>query len=115
MPYGVYTVHQTSGWEGREMMKDFDVFIAQNGQTYRYLINNANFESYMPSTKISRFQQQNKRFGKIFQQGGDTDVQCSAFRGHTIRIFAVKGGRPAVLRRQGENMKKNIGKIQVLK
>ena len=30
-------------------------------------------------------------------------------------IFAVKGGRPAVLRRQGENMKKNIGKIQVLK
>ena len=47
--------------------------------------------------------------------GGDTDVQCSAFRGHTIRIFAVKGGRPAVLRRQGENMKKNIGKIKVLK
>ena len=47
MPYGVYTVHQTSGWEGRELMKDFDVFIAQNGQTYRYLINNANFESYM--------------------------------------------------------------------
>ena len=35
MPYGVYTVHQTSGWEGHEMMKDFDVFIAQNGQTYR--------------------------------------------------------------------------------
>lgn len=73
----------------------------------------------MPSTKISRFQQQNKRFGKIFQRGGDTDVQCSAFRGHTIRIFAVKGGRPAVLRRQGENMKKNmkknIGKIKVLK
>lgn len=47
--------------------------------------------------------------------GGGIDVQCSAFRGHTIRIFAVKGGRPAVLRRQGENMKKNIGKIQVLK
>lgn len=47
MPYGVYTVHQTSGWEGRELMDDFDVFIAQNGQTYRYLINNANFESYM--------------------------------------------------------------------
>ena len=39
MPYGIYTVHQTSGWEGRELMKDFDVFIAQNGQTYRYLIN----------------------------------------------------------------------------
>ena len=24
MPYGVYTVHQTKGWEGREFMKDFD-------------------------------------------------------------------------------------------
>ena len=52
MPYGVYTVHQTSGWEGREMMKDFDVFIAQNGQTYRYLINNANFESYIKVVKV---------------------------------------------------------------
>lgn len=34
MPYGIYTVHQTSGWEGREMMDDFDVFISQNAQTY---------------------------------------------------------------------------------
>ena len=52
MPYGVYTVHQTSGWEGRELMKDFDVFIARNGQTYRYLINNANFESYIKVVKV---------------------------------------------------------------
>ncbi len=52
MPYGVYTVHQTSGWEGCELMKDFDVFIAQNGQTYRYLINNANFESYIKVVKV---------------------------------------------------------------
>ena len=52
MPYGVYTVHQTSGWEGRELMSDFDVFISQNGQTYRYLINNANFESYVKVVKM---------------------------------------------------------------
>lgn len=51
MPYGVYTVHQTKGWEGRELMKDFDVFISQDGQTYRYLINNANFESYIKVVK----------------------------------------------------------------
>ena len=51
MPYGVYTVHQTKGWEGREFMKDFDVFISQDGQTYRYLINNANFESYIKVVK----------------------------------------------------------------
>ena len=52
MPYGVYTVHQTKGWEGRELMKDFDVFIAKNTQTYRYLINNANFESYVKVVKV---------------------------------------------------------------
>lgn len=52
MPYGVYTVHQTKGWEGREFMKDFDVFISQDGQTYRYLINNANFESYIKVVKV---------------------------------------------------------------
>lgn len=52
MPYGIYTVHQTKGWEGRELMKDFDVFISQDGQTYRYLINNANFESYIKVVKV---------------------------------------------------------------
>lgn len=52
MPYGVYTIHQTKGWEGREFMKDFDVFISQDGQTYRYLINNANFESYIKVVKV---------------------------------------------------------------
>ncbi len=29
MPYGIYTVYQTKGWEGRELMKDFDVFISK--------------------------------------------------------------------------------------
>ena len=52
MPYGIYTVHQTSGWEGRELMDDFDVFIAQNGQTYRYIINNRNFESFINVVKV---------------------------------------------------------------
>lgn len=36
MPYGIYTVHQTSGWDGRELMKDFDVFISADSQTYRF-------------------------------------------------------------------------------
>ena len=51
LPYGVYVVHQTKGWEGRELMKDFTVYIAQDGQIYRYLINNANFESYIKVVK----------------------------------------------------------------
>ena len=52
MPYGIYTVHQTSGWEGREMMDDFDVFIAANDNTYRYILNNRNFESYVKVVKV---------------------------------------------------------------
>ncbi len=52
MPYGIYTVHQTAGWEGCEFIKDFDVFIAKDGQTYRYLINNAPFESYIKVVKV---------------------------------------------------------------
>lgn len=51
MPYGVYVVHQTKGWEGRELLPDFDVFISENGQTYRYLANNANFQSYIKIIK----------------------------------------------------------------
>lgn len=52
MPYGVYTIHQVKGWDGRELMPDFDVFISQDGATYRYLINNANFESYIKIVKV---------------------------------------------------------------
>ena len=52
MPCGIYTVHQTKGWEGTEFMADFDVNISENGQTYRYLINNAEFESYIKVVKV---------------------------------------------------------------
>jgi len=51
LPYGVYTVHQTKGWDGREFLKDFNVFVSEDGQTYRYLINNANFQSYIKVIK----------------------------------------------------------------
>lgn len=51
LPYGIYVVKQTSGWEGRELMKPFEVFISKDGQTYHYLINNANFESYIKIVK----------------------------------------------------------------
>ena len=52
MPYGIYTVHQTVGWEGTEFIADFDVNISESGQTYRYLINNAEFESYVKVVKV---------------------------------------------------------------
>ena len=52
LPYGIYTVEQVSGWEGRELMPPFDVYVAENGQTYRYLINNAYFQSYIKVIKV---------------------------------------------------------------
>lgn len=52
LPYGVYTVHQTKGWDGREMIADFDVFINEEGKTYKFLINNSNFESYVKVVKL---------------------------------------------------------------
>ena len=52
LSYGTYIVHQTKGWEGRELMDDFEVYISQDGQTYRYLINNAAFESYIKVVKV---------------------------------------------------------------
>lgn len=52
LPYGVYTVHQTKGWDGTELMADFDVTINENNKTYTFLINNREFESYVKVVKI---------------------------------------------------------------
>lgn len=52
LPYGVYTVHQTKGWDGREKIADFDVFINEDSKTYKFLINNSNFESYVKVVKL---------------------------------------------------------------
>lgn len=52
LPYGTYTVHQTKGWNGTEFIADFDVFVNDNGKTYKYLINNASLESYVKIVKV---------------------------------------------------------------
>lgn len=54
LPYGFYTVHQTKGWNGREKITDFDVFINTDGKTYKFLINNKNFESYLKVVKLDK-------------------------------------------------------------
>ena len=51
LPYGVYVVKQIKGWEGRELLDPFEVFVSEDGEVYRYLINNANFESYLHVVK----------------------------------------------------------------
>lgn len=45
LPYGFYTIHQVKGWDATEYIDDFDVYIASDGMVYRFLINNADFES----------------------------------------------------------------------
>ena len=51
LPYGIYTVKQTKGWEGNELMEPFDVFVKEDGEIYRYLINNATFEALIEIVK----------------------------------------------------------------
>lgn len=41
LPYGIYIVHQTKGWENTEWMQDFEVVISENEKNYFYLINDA--------------------------------------------------------------------------
>ena len=52
LPYGTYTVHQTKCWNGTEFIADFDVFVNENGKTYKYLINNSSLESYVKIVKV---------------------------------------------------------------
>ena len=51
LPYGIYTVKQTKSWDGKELMPAFDVFVKEDGEVYRYLINNATFESLIEIVK----------------------------------------------------------------
>jgi hypothetical protein len=39
LPYGIYVVHQTAGWENTEWMDDFEVNICENEKDYFYIIN----------------------------------------------------------------------------
>ena len=51
LPYGEYTVKQTKGWEGKELLAPFNVFVKENGEIYRFLINNATFEALIEIVK----------------------------------------------------------------
>lgn len=52
LPYGLYAVEQTSGWEGSKLMEPFTVMIGENGKTYSYIINNQRFYSYLKVVKV---------------------------------------------------------------
>lgn len=74
LPYGIYTAHQTKGWDGTEFIADFDVFISENNKTYKYLINNASLESYL----------------KIVKTDADTGKQIP-YSGAGFQIYNPKG------------------------
>lgn len=51
LPYGEYTVKQTKGWDGKELLAPFTVFVSEEGQVYRFLINNAPYEALIEIVK----------------------------------------------------------------
>lgn len=80
LPYGVYTAHQTKGWDGREKITDFDVFINTDDKTYKFLINNKNFESYLKVVKLD------KETGKqIAYEGAAFEIYDSDNHGVTMQ------------------------------
>ena len=74
LPYGEYTVKQTKGWEGKELLEPFNVYISEDGKIYRFLINNAPYEALIEIVK------KDTETGKIIPAAGigfkvrDTDT-----------------------------------------
>lgn len=51
LPYGVYVVHQTVGWDNTEWVDDFEVNVCENEKDYFYIINDAVLTSYVKIVK----------------------------------------------------------------
>ena len=64
LPYGEYTVKQTKGWEGKELLAPFNVFVKENGEIYRFLINNA------PYTALIEIVKKDAETGKVIPATG---------------------------------------------
>lgn len=45
MPYATYNVHQILGWEGRELIKDFEVYISEDGilEGFTFIVSGTDF------------------------------------------------------------------------
>lgn len=64
LPYGEYTVRQIKGWDGKELLAPFTVFVSEDGQVYRFLINNA------PYTALIEIVKKDAETGKIIPAAG---------------------------------------------
>jgi len=64
MPYGWYTIHQASGWEGKEKIPDFQVFLGSHNEMKYLIINNADI-----TAKI-RIEKRDGETGEIVKSDG---------------------------------------------
>ena len=53
LPYGTYVVHQTKGGNGRQLVSDFDVVIAEDGKVYSYDLVNTQKNAQLKIVKTS--------------------------------------------------------------
>lgn len=51
LPYGTYIVHQVKGADETEYVSDFYVDVKENGEIYKYILNNPSFMAYLKVVK----------------------------------------------------------------
>ena len=93
MPYGTYVVHQTAGVANTEKCPDFYVNVKENGKTYKYLLNNPEFNAYLKIVKKdSKTHQTVLKAGttyqiyKVNEDGSETLVTQTYSNGNTIEV-----------------------------
>lgn len=93
MPYGTYVVHQTIGAANTEKCSDFYVNVKENGKTYKYLLNNPEFNAYLKIVKKdSKTNQTVLKAGTTYQiykvdkDGKETLVTQTHSNGNAIEV-----------------------------
>ena len=93
MPYGTYVVHQTVGATNTEKCPDFYVNVKENGKTYKYLLNNPEFNAYLKILKKdSKTNQTVLKAGityqiyKVDKDGKETLVTQTYSNGNAIEV-----------------------------
>ena len=93
MPYGTYVVHQTVGVANTEKCPDFYVNVKENGKTYKYLLNNPEFNAYLKIVKKdSKTHQTVLKAGTTYQiykvndDGSETLVTQTYSNGNAIEV-----------------------------
>lgn len=93
MPYGTYVVHQTVGAANTEKCPDFYVNVKENGKTYKYLLNNPEFNAYLKIVKKdSKTHQTVLKAGttyqiyKVNEDGSETLVTQTYSNGNAIEV-----------------------------